>query len=71
MALVLPAVLDIAPVVVPLAALGLVMFMMGATFTRIRCHEAKFWGQGRAAQSGDVLPAVAEGLRDSKWKALM
>jgi hypothetical protein len=40
--LVLPAALDIAPVLVPLAALGLVMIMVGAVITRIRRHEAKF-----------------------------
>jgi uncharacterized membrane protein YphA (DoxX/SURF4 family) len=40
--LVLPAALDIAPVLVPLAALGLVMLMVGAVITRIRRHEAKF-----------------------------
>lgn len=40
--LVLPAVLDIAPVLVPLAALGLVMIMLGAAITRIRRHEPKF-----------------------------
>jgi hypothetical protein len=39
--LVLPAALDIAPVLVPLAALGLVMLMVGAVITRIRRHEAK------------------------------
>lgn len=39
--LVLPAVLDIAPVLVPLAALGLAMLMFGAVITRIRRHEAK------------------------------
>ena len=39
--LVLPAVLDIAPVLVPLAALGLVMIMVGAVITRIRRHEFK------------------------------
>jgi uncharacterized membrane protein YphA (DoxX/SURF4 family) len=38
--LVLPAALDIAPVLVPLAALGLVMIMVGAVITRIRRHEA-------------------------------
>lgn len=37
--LVLPAALDIAPVLVPLAALGLVMIMAGAVFIRIRRHE--------------------------------
>ncbi|MQA27339.1 MAG: DoxX family protein [Micromonosporaceae bacterium] len=40
--LVLPAALDIAPVLVPLAALGLVMIMVGAVITRIRRHEVKF-----------------------------
>ena len=39
--LVLPAALDIAPVLVPLAALGLVMIMVGAVITRIRRHEFK------------------------------
>lgn len=37
--LILPAVLDIAPVLVPLAAGGLAVLMAGATFTRIRRHE--------------------------------
>jgi uncharacterized membrane protein YphA (DoxX/SURF4 family) len=37
--LVLPAVLDIAPYLVPLAALGLVMIMAGAVVTRIRRSE--------------------------------
>lgn len=39
--LILPAVLDIAPVLVPLAALGLVMIMIGAVITRLRRHETK------------------------------
>ena len=39
--LILPAVLDIAPVLVPLAALGLVMIMAGAVITRIRRQEFK------------------------------
>ena len=39
--LVLPAAIDIAPVLVPLAAVGLVLLMAGATMTRIRRHEAK------------------------------
>jgi hypothetical protein len=43
MGLILPAALDIAPVLVPLAALGLVMLMVGAVITRIRRHEAKFF----------------------------
>ncbi|MGH3368187.1 MAG: DoxX family protein [Nocardioidaceae bacterium] len=40
--LILPAVLDIAPILVPLAALGLVMLMAGAVITRIRRHEPVF-----------------------------
>lgn len=39
--LVLPAVLDIAPGLVPLAALGLVLLMAGAAVTRLRRHETK------------------------------
>ena len=39
--LILPAVVDIAPVLVPLAALGLVLLMAGAAITRIRRHEIK------------------------------
>lgn len=39
--LVLPAVLDVAPVLVPLAALGLVLLMLGAAVTRFRRHETK------------------------------
>jgi hypothetical protein len=34
--LVLPAVLDIAPVLVPMAAVGVVLLMIGAVLTRIR-----------------------------------
>jgi hypothetical protein len=37
--LILPAVLDIGPVLVPLAALGLAMIMVGAVITRIRRRE--------------------------------
>jgi uncharacterized membrane protein YphA (DoxX/SURF4 family) len=40
--LILPAVLDIEPVLVPLAALGLVLIMTGAVITRIRRQEFKF-----------------------------
>ena len=40
--LVLPAALDIAPVLMPLAAVGLVLLMVGAVITRVRRHEAKF-----------------------------
>ncbi|GIG62431.1 hypothetical protein Lfu02_68030 [Longispora fulva] len=39
--LVLPALLDIAPILVPLAALGLVLMMTGAAITRARRHETK------------------------------
>ena len=39
--LVLPAVLGIAPVLVPLAAAGLVLLMAGAVITRLRRHEPK------------------------------
>lgn len=39
--LVLPAATDIAPVLVPLAALGLVLIMGGAVITRLRRHETK------------------------------
>jgi hypothetical protein len=39
--LVLPAAIDIAPVLVPLAAVGLVLLMVGAVITRLRRHEAK------------------------------
>jgi uncharacterized membrane protein YphA (DoxX/SURF4 family) len=39
--LILPAVLDIAPVLVPLAAVGLALVMVGAIITRLRRHEAK------------------------------
>lgn len=40
--LILPAVLGIAPVLVPLAALGLVVIMAGAAITRLRRRETKF-----------------------------
>jgi uncharacterized membrane protein YphA (DoxX/SURF4 family) len=40
--LILPAALAIAPVLVPLAALGLAMIMIGAAITRIRRHEIRF-----------------------------
>lgn len=39
--LILPAALDVAPVLVPLAAVGLVLVMVGAIITRLRRHEAK------------------------------
>jgi hypothetical protein len=37
--LILPAVLDIAPVLVPLAAVGLALVMAGAIITHLRRHE--------------------------------
>lgn len=39
--LILPAVLDIAPIFVPLAALGLVLLMIGAVYTHFRRREAQ------------------------------
>jgi DoxX-like family len=39
--LILPAALDIAPVLVPVAGLGLVLLLIGATITHLRRHEAK------------------------------
>jgi uncharacterized membrane protein YphA (DoxX/SURF4 family) len=40
--LILPPALDIAPVLTPLAATGLVLLMAGAAYTRLRRHEAKY-----------------------------
>jgi hypothetical protein len=39
--LIAPAALDIAPVMVPLAAVGLVLLMIGAIITHLRRHEAQ------------------------------
>ncbi|SPL88285.1 putative integral membrane protein [[Actinomadura] parvosata subsp. kistnae] len=39
--LILPAALGIAPVLVPLAALGLALLMVGAMITHLRRHEEK------------------------------
>jgi hypothetical protein len=39
--LILPAALDIAPVLVPLAAVGLVLLMAGACITHVRRREAQ------------------------------
>ncbi|GAB3819437.1 DoxX family protein [Micromonospora zhanjiangensis] len=39
--LILPALLDIAPILVPLAATGLATIMVGAVILRIRRHEPK------------------------------
>ena len=38
--LALPAVLDIAPVLVPMAAIGVMLLMIGAVITRLRTHLA-------------------------------
>jgi DoxX-like family len=39
--LILPAALGIAPVLVPLAAVGLVVLMAGAIITHLRRHQAQ------------------------------
>jgi hypothetical protein len=39
--LILPAALDIAPVLVPLAAVGVVLLMVGAVTVHLRRHEAQ------------------------------
>ncbi len=39
--LILPAALDIAPVLVPLAAAGVVLLMIGAIITHVRRHETQ------------------------------
>jgi uncharacterized membrane protein YphA (DoxX/SURF4 family) len=39
--LILPAALDIAPVLAPLAAVGLLLLMLGASITHLRRHEAQ------------------------------
>jgi hypothetical protein len=39
--LILPAALDIGPVLVPLAAVGVVLLMIGAIITHLRRHEAQ------------------------------
>src|SRR5215467_5216078 len=39
--LILPALLDIAPILVPLAAVGLALIMVGATIVTLRRHEFK------------------------------
>jgi DoxX-like family len=39
--LILPALLDIAPILVPLAAVGLALIMVGAVIVTFRRHEFK------------------------------
>jgi DoxX-like protein len=51
--LILPAVLDIAPVLVPVAAAGWVLLMIGAMITHLRRHEPK------ALPTNLVLLAIA------------
>jgi hypothetical protein len=53
--LVLPAALDIAPVLVPLAATGLVLIMTGAATTRLRRRETK-------AMMGDLVYLALAGF---------
>ncbi|MFI5929724.1 DoxX family protein [Micromonospora sp. NPDC051543] len=40
--LILPAVLDIAPVLVPVTAICWILLMVGAMITHLRCDEARF-----------------------------
>lgn len=41
--LTLPAILDVAPILVPLAAVGIAMLMVGAVITRLRRREHRSW----------------------------
>jgi uncharacterized membrane protein YphA (DoxX/SURF4 family) len=55
--LTLPAALDIAPVLVPLAAVGLVVLMVGAIITHLRRHEARVIASPMALLALAVLVA--------------
>jgi uncharacterized membrane protein YphA (DoxX/SURF4 family) len=55
--LILPAALDIAPVLVPLAAVGLVVLMAGAIITHLRRHEAQVIASPMALLALAVLVA--------------
>lgn len=55
--LILPAALDIAPVLVPLAAVGLVALMIGAIITHLRRHEARLIGASLVLLALAVLVA--------------
>lgn len=55
--LTLPAALGIAPVLVPLAALGLVVLMVGAIITHLRRHEARVIASPMAVLALAVLVA--------------
>ncbi len=56
--LILPAVLDIAPVLVPVAAIGLALIMVGASVTRIRRHEYRLLPADLAYLAATVFVAV-------------
>jgi uncharacterized membrane protein YphA (DoxX/SURF4 family) len=55
--LILPAALGIAPVLVPLAAVGLVVLMVGAIITHLRRHEARVIASPMAVLALAVLVA--------------
>jgi uncharacterized membrane protein YphA (DoxX/SURF4 family) len=55
--LILPAALDIAPVLVPLAAVGVVVLMAGAIITHLRRHEAQVIASPMALLALAVLVA--------------
>jgi uncharacterized membrane protein YphA (DoxX/SURF4 family) len=55
--LILPAALDIAPVLVPLAAVGLVVLMAGAIITHLRRHESQVIASPMALLALAVLVA--------------
>jgi hypothetical protein len=55
--LILPAALDIAPVLVPLAAVGLLLLMVGAIITHLRRHEARVIASPMAALALAVFVA--------------
>jgi uncharacterized membrane protein YphA (DoxX/SURF4 family) len=55
--LILPAALGIAPVLVPLAAVGLVVLMAGAIITHLRRHEAQVIASPMALLALAVLVA--------------
>ena len=57
LALILPAALGIAPVLVPLAAVGLVVLMVGAIITHLRRHEARVIASPMAVLALAVLVA--------------
>jgi hypothetical protein len=55
--LILPAALEITPVLVPLAAVGLVVLMVGAITTHLRRHEARMTALPMALLALAVLVA--------------